>query len=150
MKPDGKFILLAEDDPNDVFFFERALSKFGFPAASLRVVNDGEAATAYLSGEGQYASRSEYPLPALVFLDLKMPRKTGMEVLAWLRGQPALTSLPVVVLTSSKHSLDIEEAYRLRANSYLIKPVRLEELVETLKTAITYWLTMNKTPQSVL
>jgi len=73
-----------------------------------------------------------------------------MEVLAWLRGQPGLMSLPVVVLTSSKHAIDIEEAYRLRANSYLIKPVRVEELVEMLKTAATYWLTMNKTPKSVL
>jgi CheY-like chemotaxis protein len=150
MKPDGRFILLADDDPNDVFFFARALSKFGFPAAGLKVVNDGEAAISYLSGEGPYADRSEHPLPALVFLDLKMPRKTGMEVLAWLRGQPGLMSLPVVVLTSSKHAIDIEEAYRLRANSYLIKPVRVEELVEMLKTAVTYWLTMNKTPQSVL
>ena len=150
MKLDGKFILLAEDDPNDVFFFGRALGKLGFPPAGLQVVNDGEAAVAYLSGESQYADRKLYPVPSLIFLDLKMPRKTGMEVLAWLREQPARTSLPVVVLTSSKHSLDIEEAYRLRANSYLIKPVRVEELVEILRTAITYWLTMNKTPQSVL
>lgn len=149
MKPDGKCILLVEDDPNDVFLFERALGKFGFPAASVQVVNDGEAAVAYLGGEGHYANRSNFPMPALVFLDLKMPHKSGMEVLNWLRGQPALTSLPVVVLTSSKHSVEIEEAYRLRANSYLIKPVLVEELVETLRTSVTYWLTMNKTPQSI-
>ena len=149
MKPHDKSILLVEDDSNDVFFFERALSKIGFPTSSLRVVNDGEAAIAYLSGKGQYSDRIEYPLPALIFLDLKMPRKTGMEVLAWLRGQPAFGPVPVVVLTSSKHSVEIEEAYRLRANSYLVKAVQMEELVETLRTAVSYWLKMNRTPQSV-
>src|SRR5262245_20921318 len=149
MKPYDKSILLVEDDSNDVFFFERALVKIGFPMASLRVVNDGEAAIAYLSGKGEYSDRNEYPIPALIFLDLKMPRKTGMEVLAWLRGQPALLPVPVVVLTSSKHSVEIEEAYRLRANSYLVKAVQMEELVETLKTAVSYWLQMNVTPQSV-
>ncbi len=150
MKPDGKFILLVEDDLNDVFFFERALGKISFPAGCLRVVNDGEAAISYLNGDGQFASRSDHPLPALIFLDLKMPRKTGMEVLAWLRGQPVLSSVPVIVLTSSKHSVEIEEAYRLRGNSYLVKPVRMEDLVEMLRTAVSYWLGMNKTPESVV
>jgi CheY-like chemotaxis protein len=150
MKSEGKFIFLVEDDPNDVFFFQRALGKIDFPATSLRVVNDGEAAVAYLSGDGRYSNRSEYPLPSLIFLDLKMPRKTGMEVLAWLREQAGLVSVPVVVLTSSKHSLEIEECYRLRANSYLVKPVHMEELIDTLKAAVFYWLTVNKTPQSVL
>jgi len=149
MTPQDKSILLVEDDANDVFFFERALGKIGFPTESLRVVNDGEAAISYLSGTGQYSDRTAYPIPALIFLDLKMPRKTGMEVLAWLRAQPALLPVPVVVLTSSKHSVEIEEAYRLRANSYLVKAVQLDELVETLKTAISYWLKMNTTPRSV-
>ncbi|MGI8965623.1 MAG: response regulator, partial [Limisphaerales bacterium] len=94
-------ILHVDDDPNDVFLIGRAFLKANVSSA-LEVVNDGEQALAYLSGEAEYSDRARHPLPSLVLLDLKLPRKPGMEVLAWIRSHPELKRLPVVVLTSSK------------------------------------------------
>ncbi|BBP03589.1 response regulator [Sulfuriferula plumbiphila] len=138
-------LLLVEDDPNDVMLFRRAKDKSNL-ANPLQVMQDGEAAVAYLSGQGQYADRNRYPLPALVLLDLKLPRKSGLEVLEWLRRQPGLQRLPVVVLTSSKESLDVGRAYDLGANSYLIKPVAFDKLLEMVKVLGLYWLILNEKP----
>jgi CheY-like chemotaxis protein len=146
LKPEGKLILLAEDDPNDVLLFERALAKTALSQTTLQVVNDGEAALAYLSGQEPYLARERYPLPALILLDLKMPRKSGLEVLAWLREQPGLKYVPSVVLTSSKQTNDVERAYQLGANSYLVKPVVLADLVKLIQNAASYWLVLNNTP----
>ena len=114
-------ILLAEDDPNDVFFMKRAFEKAQLPNP-LVVVSDGEETIRYLKGEGVYADRARYPLPGLLLLDLRMPRRGGFEVLDWLRRQPGLKRLMTVVLTSSAESPDINHAYDLGANSYLLKP----------------------------
>lgn len=138
-------LLLVEDDPNDVMLFRRAKDKSNL-ANPLQVVEDGEAAIAYLSGQGTYADRNRYPLPALVLLDLKLPRKSGLEVLAWLRQQPGLRRLPVVVLTSSRESLDVGRAYDLGANSYLVKPVAFDSLLEMVKALGLYWLIFNEKP----
>lgn len=138
-------LLLVEDDPNDVMLFRRAKDKSNL-ANPLQVVEDGEAAIAYLSGQGTYADRNRYPLPALVLLDLKLPRKSGLEVLAWLRQQPGLRRLPVVVLTSSRESLDVGRAYDLGANSYLVKPVAFDSLLEMVKALGLYWLILNERP----
>lgn len=138
-------LLLVEDDPNDVMLFRRAKDKSNL-VNPLQVVEDGEAAIAYLSGQGQYADRNRYPLPALVLLDLKLPRKSGLEVLAWLRQQPGLQRLPVVVLTSSRESLDVARAYDLGANSYLVKPVAFDSLLEMVKALGLYWLIFNEKP----
>ncbi len=138
-------LLLVEDDANDVMLFRRAKDKSNL-ANPLQVVEDGEAAVAYLSGQGQYADRNRYPLPALMLLDLKLPRKSGLEVLAWLREQPGLLRLPVVVLTSSKESVDVGQAYDLGANSYLVKPVAFDKLLEMVKALGLYWLILNEKP----
>src|SRR6185295_11503569 len=104
-------ILLAEDDPNDVILFRRALERASVRADSLKVVRDGEETISYLSGQAIYADRDLYPLPALLLLDLKMPRKSGLEVLLWLRKQPQFRYLIVVFLTSSNSSEDGRLAY---------------------------------------
>src|SRR6476619_2979181 len=94
-------ILVVEDDPDDVFLIRRAFEKSGI-TNPIEVVEDGEQAIAYLSGRGEYADRAKHPIPALMLLDLKLPRIPGLSVLAWLRKQPALGRLSVVVLTASR------------------------------------------------
>src|SRR6266851_6384723 len=137
-------ILLAEDDPNDVILFQRAMERASLSAESLKVVGDGEKAISYLSGQGIYADRDLYPLPALLLLDLKMPRKSGPEVLSWLRKQPQLRYMIVVFLTSSNSSEDVRLAYDAGANSYLVKPVEFIEMVEMIRNVSLYWLEMNE------
>ena len=110
-------------------------------------LENGEDAVAYLAGEGEYADRGRFPLPVLVLLDLKLPRKSGHEVLAWLREQPGLKRLPVAVLTSSRESADVNRAYDLRANSYLVKPVSFENLVEMVRALDVSWLILNEAPE---
>jgi CheY-like chemotaxis protein len=115
-------ILLVEDDSNDVLLLQRAFRRAGLTHA-LQVVSDGDQAVSYLGGEGDYSDRAKHPLPALILLDLKLPRRSGLEVLEWLRGQPAeIKGLPVIVLTSSRLSEDVDRAYGLGANSYMAKP----------------------------
>lgn len=145
MIPQHYPILLVEDDPNDVLLIRRASHKANL-LNPLYVVEDGEQAIAYLSGQGIYAERSRYPLPVLILLDLKLPRKSGFEVLAWLKAHPQLRRIPVVVLTSSRESPDIARAYDLGANSYLVKPVGFEDLVEMVRTLKLYWLILNELP----
>ena len=137
-------ILLAEDDPNDVILFQRAMERASLSADSLKVVRDGEKAISYLSGQGIYADRDLYPLPALLLLDLKMPRKSGPEVLSWLRKQPQLRYLIVVFLTSSDSAEDVRLAYEAGANSYLVKPVEFTEMVEMIRNVSYYWLELNE------
>jgi len=138
-------ILLVEDDPNDIILIKRAFGKATI-TNPFQVVEDGEEAVAYLAGKGRYGDREKYPLPILLLLDLKLPRKSGHEVLEWLRRQPMLKRLPVVVLTSSQQSSDINRAYDLGANSYLVKPVTFDALVEMVKTLDFYWLILNENP----
>jgi CheY-like chemotaxis protein len=133
-------ILLVEDDHNDVLLIKRAFQKVNI-ANPIIVVNDGEQAISYLAGREPYVDRN---LPILVLLDLKLPRKSGHEVLEWLRMQPNLKRLPVVVLTASSESSDVNLAYDLGANSYLVKPVTFDSLVEMVKTLNLYWLILNK------
>jgi len=143
---DGATIVLhADDDPNDLLLVKHACRAAGLPC-SIESVSDGEVAIAYLSGQTTYADRASYPLPALILLDLKMPRRTGFEVLEWIRSQPNLRRVPVIILTSSRHEGDINWTYDHGANSYLVKPVGFEALVEMLKTIHHYWLNMNERP----
>jgi len=138
-------ILLVEDDSNDVLLIQRAFRKAKL-VNPVQVVEDGEAAVAYLAGQGPFADRQRYPLPVLILLDLKLPRKSGLEVLAWLRQQPGLKRLPVVVLTASKEAADINRAYDLGANSYLVKPVAFDALLDIVKTLGLYWSIFNEKP----
>jgi CheY-like chemotaxis protein len=138
-------ILYVDDDDNDVLLLKHALRCAKQPF-NLQVVNDPEKAGAYLGGEGIYADRKAHPMPALVLLDLKMPRMNGMEVLAWIRSQPELKRLVVVVLTASNQEVEVNRAYEMGANSYLVKPVELESLVEIVRGLMTYWLVLNQRP----
>lgn len=135
-------VLLAEDDSGAVLLLRRALRRCSV-AVALQVVEDGEQAQAYLEGCGPYADRTRHPLPVLLLLDWKLPRRSGLEVLRWVREQPALDALPVVVLTSSAEGGDLRQAYAARANSYLQKPVSFEQLCARLDLLLTYWLHHN-------
>jgi CheY-like chemotaxis protein len=139
-------ILLVEDDPNDVLLTRRAFAKAGV-SASLSVVEDGDAAVDYLAGTGPYADRTQYPLPTIVLLDLKLPRRSGLEVLTWIRQQSPLKRIPVVVLTSSRESVDVNRAYDQGANSYLVKPVSFEELAKLMHALNVYWDGWNVKPE---
>jgi CheY-like chemotaxis protein len=132
-------ILVAEDDENDVFFLRRALKRLGLPN-ELIVVADGQQLVDYLSAKGIYAARSAYPLPGLLLLDLKMPRKGGFEVLAWLKSRPDLAELPVVILSSSAQESDIKKARELGADGYQVKPQNSEDLVEIVRQLHARWL----------
>jgi CheY-like chemotaxis protein len=120
-------ILVADDDPNDVTLLEIACAKarLAFP---LRVVRNGVEAIEYLGGAGQFGDRRKFPLPSLLLLDLKMPVKSGFDVLSWLRVQPGLKRLFVVVWSSSADPRDIDRAYDLGANSYVVKPSSMGDL----------------------
>ena len=140
-------ILLVEDDSNDVLLLERALKKAHL-RNPLKVVRDGEQATKYLAGEGSFADRTRFPFPSLMLLDLKLPCKSGHEVLAWVREQKNfIKRLPVVVLTSSKHLMDINRAYDLGANSYLIKAGDFGSLFYIMQNVERYWLQLNERPE---
>ncbi|HEY9672659.1 MAG TPA: response regulator [Waterburya sp.] len=139
-------ILLVEDNPKDVFLIQRALRKADI-VTPMQVVSDGDAAVQYLSGEPPYSDRATYPLPVLVLLDLKLPRRSGAEVLAWIRQQPKLKRLPVVVLTSSREYADVNRIYDLAANAYIVKPPAFDQLVEIIKTLNLHWIIYNEKPQ---
>ena len=141
-------ILAIEDNDDDVALISRAFRKAAI-VNPLRFVSDGEQAIDYLKGEGQFSDRQRSPLPSLILLDLKLPRKSGLEVLAWIREQPVLRRIPVVVLTSSKQSSDLERAYDLGVNSYLVKPVAFDDLLEMIKALKLYWIHFNETPRNV-
>src|SRR5690349_3157426 len=117
-------ILLVEDDPDDALITQRVLKGV---AVDYRIIHlsDGEQAIHYLDGKGEYSDREKHPLPGLVLLDLKMPRITGLEVLAWLQGRPDLAHIPVIVLTGSVYDEDHQKARALGAVGYEVKPVGL-------------------------
>jgi len=140
---DAATILLVEDNPDDVELIQYAFAKAAI-ANPLVVANDGDDAVNYVSGIHSYADRSRYPLPALILLDLKLPRRSGFEVLEFIRNQETTQHTPVVVLTSSDQRADIERAYGCGANSYLVKPVSREGLLAMVTSIEAYWLKINQ------
>lgn len=138
-----RLILLVEDNEDDVFLMKRALDQAEV-RNPLHVVDTGQAAIDYLEGAGPYADRDRFPLPVVVFLDLKLPFKSGHEVLAWMRRHERFETTVVVVLTSSDETSDVSKAYRLGANSYLIKPPTAQDLVDMAKAFKWYWLEYNQ------
>ena len=142
-------VLLVEDDPNDVLFVQRAFQLVN-AAIELMTVQDGDAAVDYLSGSGSYSDRDRHPLPSLILLDLKLPRRSGVEVLRWLKAQNHFKRIPVVILTSSRERLDVDLAYDLGVNSYLVKPVSFDDLAEMIAALNTYWLRLNEYPSVLL
>ena len=139
-------ILLVDDDENDVLVMSMALKKTGLSCPIL-AASDGREAQDYLSGAGKFADRREYPLPYLLLLDLKLPRIMGLEVLRWMRERPEFDSTVVLVLSSSRMPDDIQNAYRLRANAYLVKPTGFEKLQLLAQAIKDFWFVQN---QSVL
>jgi CheY-like chemotaxis protein len=140
-------VLYAEDDENDVFLMERAFDKVGV-RYSLKAVPDGKHAIAYLSGTPPYTDPAENPLPALVLVDLSMPGTSGHDVLQWVRSQPRLSEIPVIVLTSSNQESDIHRAYLMGASGYMIKPGDPDELLRIVKAIDDKWLSGKKEPVS--
>jgi CheY-like chemotaxis protein len=139
-----QLFLLAEDSQNDVFLMQQAFKKAGLPNP-IQVVSDGQEAISYFKGEGRYSDRAQYPLPMAVLLDLKMARMNGFEVLEWVRKQPNLKRVVVIILTASNRSSDADRAYDLGANFYLTKPGKFEDLVEMTK-CLHDWLRLNHFP----
>jgi CheY-like chemotaxis protein len=137
-------ILLADDSVNDIFLMRRAFQKAEFHSA-LQEVHNGAEAIDYLKGEGIYADRNQYPLPSVVLLDLNMPMKNGFEVLRWVRAQPALKRLSIIVLTASMRLEDVERAYDLGASSYLVKPSNIEALAGMIR-CLRDWIQINHFP----
>ncbi len=138
-------ILLAEDNDDDAFLMGRAFRKAHLLNPLVRV-RGGEETIAYLQGDGCYSNRARFPLPFLVLLDLNMPRINGFDVLQWVRQQPDLKRMLIVVLTSSTREPDINKAYDLGANSYLSKPACFDDLVHLLERIHGYWLITNVAP----
>jgi CheY-like chemotaxis protein len=135
-------ILLVEDNLGDVRLTQEAFRQ-GRIAHRLSVVSDGEEALSFLRREGQYANA---PRPDLILLDLSLPKRDGREVLQDLKNDPELRNIPVVVLTTSDAEQDIERAYELYANSYLIKPVQMDEFLRKIRCLETFWLKVVRLP----
>ncbi len=138
--------MLAEDDRNDVFLCQHAMSLAGVPNP-LHIVRDGDEAIRYIQGVGPFADRRAFPLPILFLLDLKMPKLTGLDVLAWLNEHPDYRTFMTVVFSSSSIPTDIIEAYRLGAHSFVIKPASIDERVEFWRALQNWWLRFNEFPE---
>ncbi len=132
-------VLHIDDDLNDTELL-RAATRRAEAHFDLQNVEDSEQAMAYLNGVPPYSNRLRHPLPALILLDLKMPRATGFELLKWIRKHPEMDAVPIVVLSGSELHEDIRQAYAFGANSYLIKPLGFEALVNLVRDVKAVWL----------
>lgn len=139
-----KRMLIVDDSDNDVELTLSALGKFHF-ANPVDVARDGAEALDYLHSRGAYASR-EPGNPALILLDIKMPKVDGLEVLKQIRSDPRLSAIPVVILTSSREQRDLIEGYNLRANAYVVKPVDFAQFTEAIRATGLFWLVLNELP----
>ena len=140
----GQTILLVDDSEDDILLTRRAFQKAS-STSPLQEVHSGEEAMAYLKGESPYGDRTQFPLPAVVLLDINMPIKNGFAVLEWARAQPSLERLTIIMLTASMRMEDVERASDLGANSFLVKPTNLEELVKMLH-CLGDWLDYDHLP----
>ena len=138
-------ILHVENELDDVFIVQRTMKKIGISNPTSHVEN-GELAVDYLSGCLPITDKTEQRLPSLILLDLSMPRMGGIEVLRWIRSQPIIKRVIVVVLTSSQNQSDITAAYENGANGYLVKPVGMPEFQTVLTALKTFWLDANHSP----
>ena len=138
-------ILLVDDDENDVFFMLDAFKKAGVEIP-VQVVKDGQEATNYLKGAGEFADRIRFPLPSVVLLDLKLPFVMGLDVLKAIRRDLKL-SVIVIILSASREDADITAAYRLGANAYVVKPSDISRLTDTVHALNLFWLKTNMPPR---
>jgi two-component system, response regulator len=136
-------ILLVEDNPRDVEMTLRALKKHNM-ANKVHVITDGAEAMDFIFARGAHAHTDQNPVPKVVFLDLKLPKVSGLEVLRAIKGDERTRSIPVVVLTSSQEEKDMVESYRLGVNSYVVKPLDFDKFVEAIGQIGLYWLVINK------
>jgi len=141
----NKFILLVEDNPDDEALTLRALKQNHIDNGVV-VARDGAEALDYLFGKGKYAGRDLNEMPALILLDLKLPKVDGLEVLKQLRADPLTALLPVAILTSSSEEHDLITGYKLGLNSYILKPVDFDQFTEAVRNLGIYWLAINQTP----
>jgi len=141
-------VLLVEDNPNDAELTLRALKKHNL-ANNLYTVQDGEEALDFIFAKGKYASRDLKFPPKVIFLDLKLPKISGIEVLRKIKSDEGAREIPVVVVTSSQETKDIEECYKLGVNSYIQKPIEFENFVKAISDVGLYWLVINKSPVKV-
>lgn len=139
-------LLVVDDNPDDAHFTKLALERVGV-ITPVQWVSDCEQALGYLSGIGEFADPESHPLPVLMLLDLKMSRASGLELLAWLREQPVLKRLPVIVIASSSEPAEVNRAYELGCNSYLVRPASFNALLVMMQGVVQYWLTLNEKPQ---
>jgi CheY-like chemotaxis protein len=144
MNADLISVLLVEDDPGDVLLVKEAFEDHKVGNA-LSVVSDGVEAMQYVRGEGSYASSTR---PDLILLDLNLPRKSGIEVLAEIKGDPALFTIPVVVLTTSEAEQDVLAAYKLHANAYITKPVDFERFSQIVHQIDDFFIGLVKLPRA--
>lgn len=138
MPPHDKPVLLVEDSEDDVLIFQRGYRDAGI-SNPLHLVHSGDDAIAYLKGDGRFSNRGEHPFPRLVILDLKMPGKSGFDVLRWVREEPTTKDLRVVVMTGSEDVSVVQRAYELGANSFILKSMNAE-LVRQLRDIQNQWL----------
>jgi CheY-like chemotaxis protein len=137
-------ILLVDDSEDDIYLMRMAFKKAEFNAP-LQEVHNGEEAIRYLKGDGIYSDRSLYPLPAVMLLDLNMPMKNGFDVVDWVRAQPSFNRLSIIVLTASSRMEDVERAFDLAANAYLVKPSSMEDLAAMIR-CLRDWIRLNHFP----
>ena len=140
---DQSLILLVEDNEDHALLIRRGLCK-GTSIESLQVVTSGEEAIEYLAGTGRYSDRDEFPLPAVLLLDLSLPGISGFDVLRWIRRQTGLKTLRVVVITCSELEQDVSLACTLGANSFIVNPVDLDSLIRMVEASRSYWLGIDK------
>ena len=138
--------LLVDDNDDDIRLVRRAFTKARV-TNPLQIVRSGEEAIEYLIGKERYGNRREYPLPGLVLLDIKMPGLDGLDVLQWIRQQPDLREVGVVMLTGSDDMRDVNRAYQLGADSFLVKPLDFERFAEISQALAGCWAWMDKTPE---
>jgi len=141
----GNTVLVADDDANDQFFIGRELRKL-VPPVHLQFVENGEQAIAYLQGTGVFSDRPRSPIPSVIFIDLKMPKVNGFELLEWLRRHETFKVIPTVVLSSSILQSDVDKAYELGANAYLVKPATVAEFQKLFKATGEFFLEHARTP----
>jgi CheY-like chemotaxis protein len=144
----GQQTILMVDDSEDTLFLMRAAFQMAKVPSALQEAHNGEEAIAYLKGEGDYADRHKFPLPTVMLLDLNMPKKNGFEVLTWVRAQPGLKRLNIVIMTASTREEDVERAFDLGATSFLVKPGSLTTLVAMLR-CLCDWMQINQFPALV-
>jgi CheY-like chemotaxis protein len=137
-------ILIVDDNEDDVFAIRRALRKAEVSNPQ-EVVSNGQLAMDYLAGIGPYSDRARFPLPFIVFLDLKMPFRDGFDVLTWMREQPTLSDIVVVVLTGSDEVRDHQRAYSLGARSYLVKPASATDVQQLFSSLESRWMRTSST-----